>query len=111
MTSQIRLTLGVVHTNVGQNVFPQNPSLGLILYHFFIRWSCDVTSPSTILQTTNKHHHHGDGAAHPSSSVDLMNPRHPSGGRPIYILRSLLKGLVQFNKLMLKVIYLYQPYV
>jgi hypothetical protein len=27
---------GVVHANVGQNVTPQNPSLGLILYHFYI---------------------------------------------------------------------------
>jgi hypothetical protein len=26
---------GVVHTNVGQNVTPHNPSLGLFLYHFF----------------------------------------------------------------------------
>ena len=26
---------GVVHANVGQNVTPHNPSLGLFLYHFF----------------------------------------------------------------------------
>ncbi len=26
--------LGVVHANVGQNVTPPNPSLGLFLYHF-----------------------------------------------------------------------------
>jgi hypothetical protein len=26
---------GVVHANVGQNVTPNNPSLGLFLYHFF----------------------------------------------------------------------------
>jgi hypothetical protein len=25
---------GVVHPNVGQNVTPHNPSLGLFLYHF-----------------------------------------------------------------------------
>jgi hypothetical protein len=25
---------GVVHANVGQNVTPHNPSLGLFLYHF-----------------------------------------------------------------------------
>jgi hypothetical protein len=27
---------GVVHANVGQNVTPHNPSLGLYLYHFFV---------------------------------------------------------------------------
>ena len=27
-------TMGVVHANVGQNVTPHNPSLGLFLYHF-----------------------------------------------------------------------------
>jgi hypothetical protein len=28
-------SIGVVHANVGQNVTPHNPSLGLFLYHFF----------------------------------------------------------------------------
>jgi hypothetical protein len=27
-------TYSVVHANVGQNVTPHNPSLGLFLYHF-----------------------------------------------------------------------------
>jgi hypothetical protein len=26
---------GVVHANVGQNITPHNPSLGIFLYHFF----------------------------------------------------------------------------
>ncbi len=73
---------GVVHANVGQNVTPHNPSLGLFLYHFYILWACDITSQSTTTQTTNKHHHHGDGTARPSSGMDLMIPRHPRGGRP-----------------------------
>jgi hypothetical protein len=30
----------------------------------------------------NKHDHHGGGAARPSSSVDLMKPHRPRGGRP-----------------------------
>ncbi len=30
----------------------------------------------------NKHHHHGDEAAHPSSGMDLMNPCRLMGGRP-----------------------------
>ncbi len=55
-------TIGVVHANVGQNVTPHNPSLGLFLYHFYIQWACDITSQSTTTQTTNKQHHHGDGA-------------------------------------------------
>ncbi len=95
-------TEGVVHANVGQNVTPHNPSLGLFLYHFYIQWSRDVTSQSTTTQTTNKHHHHGDGAARPSSGVDLMIPRRPSGEQPCTFIffRLLSKGLVKFNKLM-----------
>jgi hypothetical protein len=58
-------------------------SKGYFCTNFYIRWSCDITSPSTTTQeTTNKHHHHGDGAACPSSGVDSMIPRHLRGGRP-----------------------------
>jgi hypothetical protein len=31
--------IGVVHSNVGQNVTPHNPSLGLFVYHFLHRMS------------------------------------------------------------------------
>jgi hypothetical protein len=46
---------GVVHANVGQNVTPHNPSLGLFLYHFFT-YNELVTSqvnPQQHKQTTN----------------------------------------------------------
>ncbi len=59
-----------------------NLSKGYFCTNFYIRWSCDITSQSTTIQTTNKHHHHGDGAARPSSGVDLMIPCRPRGGRP-----------------------------
>ncbi len=78
----VKIGPGVVHANVGQNVTPHNPSLGLFVYHFYIQWAHDVTSQSTTTQTTNKHHHHGDGSARLSSSMDLMIPCHPRGRRP-----------------------------
>jgi hypothetical protein len=66
--------LGMVHTNVGHKVMLitlSKVSKGYFCTNFYIRWSCDVTSPSTTTQeTTNKHHYHGDGAARPSSGVD-----------------------------------------
>jgi hypothetical protein len=51
----------------------------LFLYHFLHMMSL---SPFSTTQTTNKHHHHGDGDTCPSSSMDLINPRCPSGWRP-----------------------------
>ncbi len=58
-------------------------------------------SQSTTTQTTNKHHHHGDGAAHPSSGMDSMIPRHPSGGWPCACLFQgrCLKGFDRINKI------------
>ncbi len=73
---------GMVQANVGHKVTLITLSKGYFCTNFYIRWSRDITSQSTTTQTTNKHHHHGDGAACPSSSVDLMIPRRPRGGRP-----------------------------
>ena len=72
---------GVVHTNVGHQVTLITLSKGYFCTKFYIRWSCDVMSPSTTTQTTSIHHHHGDGATRLSSGVDLMIPRRPSGRR------------------------------
>ncbi len=59
-----------------------NLILRLLVYHFLHSMSSWRHGLSTTAQTNNKHHHHGDGAICPSSGVDSMNPRHPSGGRP-----------------------------
>jgi hypothetical protein len=73
----------MVHTNVGHEVMLMTLSKGYFCINFYIRWSHDITSPSTTTQeTTNKHHHHGDGAACPSSGMDSMIPHHLRGGRP-----------------------------
>ncbi len=83
--THIRLTpaQGMVHANVGHEVTLITLSKGYFCTNFYIRWSRDVTSPSTTTQeTTNKHHHHGDGATRPSSGVDSMIPCHPRGGWP-----------------------------
>ena len=73
---------GVVHTNVGHQVMLITLYKGYLCTKFYIRWSHDITRQSTTTQITNKHHHHGDGAACPSSGVDSMNPHRLSGGRP-----------------------------
>jgi hypothetical protein len=74
---------GMVHANVGHDVTLITLSKGYFCTIFYIRWSRDITSPSTTTQeSTNKHHHHGDGAAHLSSGVDSMIPCHPRGGQP-----------------------------
>jgi hypothetical protein len=74
---------GMVHNNVDHRVMLITLSKGYFCTNLYIRWSCDVTSPSTTTQEiTNKHHHHGDGAAHPSSGMDSMISHHPRGGRP-----------------------------
>jgi hypothetical protein len=46
---------GVVHVNVGQNVTPHNPSLGLFLYHFFtyIELVTSRVNPQQHKQPTN----------------------------------------------------------
>ena len=72
------LLVGVMHTNVGHQVMLITLSRGFFT-KFYIRWSCDVTSPPRTTQTTNKHQYHGDGAAPPSSGVDSMRPHRPSG--------------------------------
>ena len=59
-----------------------NLILRFFLYHFYMRWACDIKRPSTTTQTNKKHHHHGDGASCPSSNVGSMNPHRPNGGRP-----------------------------
>ncbi len=76
------LAIGVMNANVGQNVTPHKPSLGLFLYHFYIQWACGIMIQFTTTKTTNKHHHHGDGAACPSSGMDSMNPHRPGNGWP-----------------------------
>ncbi len=76
------ILFGMVHTNVGHKIMLITLSKGYFCTNFYIRWSCDITSLSTSTHTTNKHHHHGDGATRPSSGVDSMNPHRPSGGRP-----------------------------
>jgi hypothetical protein len=45
-----------------------------------------------------KQHHHGVGAAHPSSGVDLMNPWRMAALR-MFVLRPLSKRFNRFNKL------------
>ena len=77
---------GVVRTNVGQQVTLITLCKGYFCTKFYIRWSRDITSPSTTTQINNKHHHHGDGAARPSSGVDSMTPHRLSGGRPCSFL-------------------------
>ncbi len=70
-------------TTMWDNMLPHiTPPIGYFCTIFYIWWACDVTSQSTTTQTTNTHHHLGDGAARPSSGMDLMNPLRPSGGRP-----------------------------
>ncbi len=85
---------GMVHANVGHKITLITLSKGYFCTNFYIQWSRDVTSPSTTTHTTNKHHHHGDGAARPSSGVDSMNPRRPSGGRPCACLFRGRRGRV-----------------
>ncbi len=48
-------TYGVVHANVGQNVTPHNPSLGLFVYHFLHTmslWCCESIHNNTNNQQT-----------------------------------------------------------
>jgi hypothetical protein len=68
--------------SVGHKVTRVTLYKGYFCTNFYIRWSLDITSQSTTIQTTNKHHHHGDKAACPSSGVDLMIPRRPRGKPP-----------------------------
>ncbi len=76
------LPSGMVQAYVWHKVMPLTSSQGYFYTIFYIRWARDITSQSTSTQTTYKDHHHGDGAACPSSGVDSMNPRPPSGKRP-----------------------------
>ncbi len=63
-------------------------SMGGTLCNTSKMWVRQVRLMSHELKTTqkaqrpNKHHHHGDGAAHPSSSVGLMKSCRLRGGRP-----------------------------
>jgi len=45
-------------------------------------WQVTSQKPHKKLKSPNKHHHHGVGAACPSSGVDMMNPCHLRGGQP-----------------------------
>jgi hypothetical protein len=47
-----------------------------------VKLTCHESETTQKLKSLNKHHHHGVGAAHPSSGMDLMNTCRLRGGRP-----------------------------
>jgi hypothetical protein len=61
----------------------------------------DQTRMQHTTQTHDKHHHHGVGAANPSGSVDLMNPRCLTGwaALPMLVLRPPSSRLIGSKKI------------
>jgi hypothetical protein len=92
----------VVHANVGQNVTPHNPSLGLFLYHFFT-YDELVTSqvnPQQYKQPTNTTTMVMVRLSLQRCRFNEAMPPEGQAALRIHFLRPLLKGLVKFNKLM-----------
>jgi hypothetical protein len=84
---------GMVQANVRHKVMLITLSKSYFCTNFYIPWFRDVTSQSTTTQTINKHHHHGDGAACPSSGMDLMIPCHPwAGGLAHSFFKATVEG-------------------
>jgi hypothetical protein len=109
MVLVVHSNAGVVHTNVGHQATPITSSKGYFCTKFYIRWSPDVTSPSTTTQTSNKQCHHGGGASRLSIGVDLMNPSHLRGGQPCACLlqgrrQGVLIEYISFNLLYFNII-------
>ncbi len=76
------LSYGVVDANVGQNVTPHNPSLGLFLYHFLrmmSSWSHETFHNNTNYQQTPPPWW---WSRLPLKWHDLMIPCRPRGRRP-----------------------------
>ncbi len=100
----------VVHTNVGQNVTPHNPFLGLFLYHFLHTMSS--WHHKSIHNNTNKQQTPPPWwwrySPLQQCGFDESTPLEGRAALRIHFLRPLLKGLVKFNKFMYKLIYLYQ---
>ena len=61
------MLFGMVQAWVGHNVTP------LKFMYDKSDWRVTSLKPHKTHKWPNKHHHHGDGAANPSSGVDLMN--------------------------------------
>jgi len=85
--------LGVVQAWVAHFVTPLK-----CMYDKY-NWGVTSQKPHKKHKSPKKYHHHGGEAANPSSSVDLMNPRRPRGGRPCAHLFSGRHWRILFDSL------------
>ncbi len=103
--------VGVVHTSVGQNVTPHNPSLGLFLYHFLHTMS--LWSHASILNNTSNQQTPPPWWWPPLQRHGFSDTTPPKGRAALrmFVPRPLSKDFVWLVKLMYQSIYFYQPYV
>ncbi len=97
-----RHSTGVVHANVGQNVTPHNPSLGLFLYHFLHTmslWRHELIHNNTNNQQTPPSWWWSRLSLQRREFNDTMPPKGRASMR-MFIPRPLLKDFVWFVKLM-----------